>query len=269
MDSWEPEDEDDGDGHLAASFPKKNPRVIKEDDGDAESDMDSEDQDQELELATRGAAKRARAGSSAPAEAAAEAGKAAIMKQVEADAALAASLADQPPPPKKKRSSGKRKPAVVRRTEEEAAAAALGANGDVPPEEPPHDLCVKCQESHSYPGNELLLCDGDDCGSAYHLHCLRPKLLAVPKGDWCVPRPSALQRRPTRRPTRRQSTAQPHGRCAPSPHVQPLPRADRRACRRAQVLPFVLFATACPRQARGRQFDRQDSRRSAARHGRI
>ena len=74
MDSWEPEDEDDGDGHLAASFPKKNPRVIKEDDGDAESDMDSEDQDQELELATRGAAKRARAGSSAPAEAAAEAG---------------------------------------------------------------------------------------------------------------------------------------------------------------------------------------------------
>jgi NAD(P)-dependent dehydrogenase (short-subunit alcohol dehydrogenase family) len=66
----------------------------------------------------------------------------------------------------------------------EAAAAALGANGDVPPEEPPHDLCVKCQESHSYPGNELLLCDGDDCGSAYHLHCLRPPLAAVPEGDW-------------------------------------------------------------------------------------
>ena len=191
MDSWEAEDEDDGDGHLAASFPKKNPRVIKEDDGDDESDMESEDQELELELATRGAAKRARAGSSASADAGAEAGKAAIMKQVEADAALAASLADQPPPPKKKRSSGKRKPAVVRRAEEEAAAAALAANGDVPPEEPPHDLCVKCQESHSYPGNELLLCDGDDCDSAYHLHCLRPKLLAVPKGDWCVPRPSA------------------------------------------------------------------------------
>ncbi|CAF4586824.1 unnamed protein product, partial [Rotaria magnacalcarata] len=31
----------------------------------------------------------------------------------------------------------------------------------------------------------LLLCD--DCDDAYHLECLRPKLLSIPDGDWYCP----------------------------------------------------------------------------------
>lgn len=43
--------------------------------------------------------------------------------------------------------------------------------------------CEKCG-SGQYP-SELLLCDKCDCG--YHLFCLRPVLVAVPKGRWFCP----------------------------------------------------------------------------------
>lgn len=224
-----------------------------------------EEEEEEQELVTRGASKRARAGSSVSAEAAAEADR--VAKQVEADAALAAALTDPAPPPKKKRASGKRKPAAVRRAEEEAAAAALAANGGVPLEETPlDDSCFKCQESHSYPGNELILCDGDDCGSMYHLHCLRPKLLTVPKGDWCVAPP----RSPGGGNQRRLLCPSCGGVASRPPHpAPPSPLSLDRRGHAAQVLPLVLVAAARPRQAGGGQLDRQDSRRPPARPARA
>ena len=54
--------------------------------------------------------------------------------------------------------------------------------------------CERCSELHSYPGNELLLCDGPECGAAWHLHCLRPKLAVVPVGDWLCPTCSTKRR---------------------------------------------------------------------------
>ncbi|KAH6760475.1 TRITHORAX-RELATED PROTEIN 6 [Perilla frutescens var. hirtella] len=49
--------------------------------------------------------------------------------------------------------------------------------------------CEKCG-SGQYP-SELLLCDKCDCG--FHLFCLRPVLVAVPKGRWFCPSCSNLQ----------------------------------------------------------------------------
>lgn len=65
-------------------------------------------------------------------------------------------------------------------------AAGGGASGEpaAAVEQWVEDSCERCHEFHSYPGNELLLCDGADCGTAFHLHCLRPKLLVVPQGLW-------------------------------------------------------------------------------------
>jgi histone demethylase JARID1 len=42
--------------------------------------------------------------------------------------------------------------------------------------------CTKCG-SEQHPG-KLLLCDGDKCGSAYHIYCLTPKLEKIPRGKW-------------------------------------------------------------------------------------
>ena len=43
--------------------------------------------------------------------------------------------------------------------------------------------CCACTKSDR--PDVLLLCD--DCDDAYHIHCLRPALLAVPDGDWFCP----------------------------------------------------------------------------------
>merc|ERR1719420_2718534 len=33
--------------------------------------------------------------------------------------------------------------------------------------------------------DKMLLCDG--CDNAYHMYCLKPKLKAIPEGDWYCP----------------------------------------------------------------------------------
>ena len=48
------------------------------------------------------------------------------------------------------------------------------------------------QSDPPFPGNELLFCDG--CDAAWHLHCLRPKLLVVPVDDWYCPTCAAARR---------------------------------------------------------------------------
>ena len=40
--------------------------------------------------------------------------------------------------------------------------------------------------------DQMLVCDG--CSAEYHIYCLRPKLVAVPDGDWFCPPCTVLQR---------------------------------------------------------------------------
>lgn len=44
-------------------------------------------------------------------------------------------------------------------------------------------VCKACGKSR--PDHNMLLCDG--CDLAYHTTCLRPKLAAVPEGEWFCP----------------------------------------------------------------------------------
>ncbi|KAL1518666.1 hypothetical protein AB1Y20_002954 [Prymnesium parvum] len=46
--------------------------------------------------------------------------------------------------------------------------------------------CEECGEADSG-DDEMLLCDGDGCPRAYHLHCLTPPLGGVPEGQWLCP----------------------------------------------------------------------------------
>ena len=56
-------------------------------------------------------------------------------------------------------------------------------------------VCGRCALADSFEGNELLLCmgQGDDeegegvCPNAFHLNCLRPRLMCVPHGTWLCP----------------------------------------------------------------------------------
>ena len=78
-----------------------------------------------------------------------------------------------------------------------SATGVLGAGEGLVVAEEGHFMeahCERCSELHSYPGNELLLCDGPECGAAWHLHCLRPKLAVVPVGDWLCPTCSTKRR---------------------------------------------------------------------------
>ncbi|KAK3101036.1 hypothetical protein FSP39_000430 [Pinctada imbricata] len=68
------------------------------------------------------------------------------------------------------------------------------------------DACIKWEKSSENAkckicrkkGNEdaLLLCD--ECNQAFHMHCLRPALYEVPKGDWLCPACMPTQRRKVR-----------------------------------------------------------------------
>ena len=109
----------------------------------------------------------------------------AIRAQVESDAALAAALAEGSLPPRKKQRPGVGDSAEEAQGSTAAAATTASMQPTIEEEDFVEDACIKCLELHSYPGNELLLCDGEGCGAAWHLHCLKPKLISVPKGDWC------------------------------------------------------------------------------------
>ena len=61
-----------------------------------------------------------------------------------------------------------------------------GDDGPISPD-PNDDTCAACGHAAWAPGNEMLLCDGPGCNTAYHLGCLRPPLKRVPKGDWLCP----------------------------------------------------------------------------------
>ncbi|CAN0854252.1 Histone-lysine N-methyltransferase ATXR6 [Linum grandiflorum] len=54
------------------------------------------------------------------------------------------------------------------------------------------DVCCEECGSGDFPA-KLLLCDG--CDSGYHIFCLRPILVAVPKGSWFCPSCSSKQQR--------------------------------------------------------------------------
>jgi hypothetical protein len=59
-------------------------------------------------------------------------------------------------------------------------------------EEEDGTVCSRCEQGYSFEGNELLLCEGEEspgvcCPHAFHLRCLRPPLMGVPKGEWLCP----------------------------------------------------------------------------------
>ena len=54
----------------------------------------------------------------------------------------------------------------------------------VPADAPPGEYCTLCGSGDSFPGNEILLCDGIGCGTSYHQKCVTPAVLAVPEGTW-------------------------------------------------------------------------------------
>ena len=70
------------------------------------------------------------------------------------------------------------------------------SDADADEEEIDEVACHACGIDTWVPGNELLLCDGDGCESAYHIRCLAPPLDEVPEGTWLCPRcapPAAAQ----------------------------------------------------------------------------
>ena len=50
--------------------------------------------------------------------------------------------------------------------------------------QPDEYLCQVCSRGDSE--ESMLLCDG--CDDSYHIYCLIPPLLSVPRGDWRCPR---------------------------------------------------------------------------------
>ena len=53
--------------------------------------------------------------------------------------------------------------------------------------------CERCGVTLWEEGNEILLCDGEGCGKAYHMLCLPRPLASVPEGDWLCPSCSTSQ----------------------------------------------------------------------------
>lgn len=65
-------------------------------------------------------------------------------------------------------------------------------HGCVPPVVPPFDPqndphCATCGGGESATGNEILLCDGLNCGNSFHQQCMDPPALEVPEGAWLCP----------------------------------------------------------------------------------
>ena len=48
-------------------------------------------------------------------------------------------------------------------------------------------VCSACGSGHDEPGNDIVLCDGERCGLAFHQECLPEPLLSVPVGEWLCP----------------------------------------------------------------------------------
>lgn len=47
--------------------------------------------------------------------------------------------------------------------------------------------CAKCGDNDVESDNQLLLCDGEGCGRAFHMQCLPVPLGSVPEGQWFCP----------------------------------------------------------------------------------
>ena len=62
-----------------------------------------------------------------------------------------------------------------------------GASDDDSPDVDDDRSCEECGTKDSEVQNEMLLCDGPDCSSAWHLLCLPIPLASVPEGLWLCP----------------------------------------------------------------------------------
>ena len=70
---------------------------------------------------------------------------------------------------------------------EEGEEAVEGEEGEED-EDDEEGYCEVCSYGLSPEGNQILFCDGAGCESAYHQLCLKPKLRAVPEGEWLCPK---------------------------------------------------------------------------------
>ena len=68
------------------------------------------------------------------------------------------------------------------------AAAAEGGMDSEDDAEAGDAVCCKCGSGDATDRNDIVLCDGDGCGRAYHQLCLIPALTIVPAGVWLCPR---------------------------------------------------------------------------------
>lgn len=93
----------------------------------------------------------------------------------------------------------------------------------------PRILCTECGSGEREA--ELLLCDGVDCGRATHLSCCKPKLKAIPEGNWfckiCAPPRTPKARKPVESPRGIQSHQ--HAQ-TPQPSSPPEPTLSCSAC---------------------------------------
>ena len=48
-------------------------------------------------------------------------------------------------------------------------------------------VCVVCGSGDCEPLNDILLCDGEHCGRAFHQRCLPEPLVSIPVGEWLCP----------------------------------------------------------------------------------
>ncbi len=67
--------------------------------------------------------------------------------------------------------------------EEEQSFKSAKSNSRSPEEELDETACQECSKTDR--GEQMLLCDG--CDHGYHMDCLEPPLVNVPKGDWFCP----------------------------------------------------------------------------------
>lgn len=50
-----------------------------------------------------------------------------------------------------------------------------------------HSVCSVCGSGECEPFNDIVLCDGERCGRAFHQLCLSEPLISIPVGEWLCP----------------------------------------------------------------------------------
>ena len=175
-------------------------------------------------------------------------------EQYEASCADAARRGEPPPGAASSRPSADGNPpvkllrggtqgALKRQSDDSAAAAADTAGAAVEEgaeDEQIGEACEVCGDESWAVGNEMLLCDGESCGRAFHTRCLDPPLDGVPSGEWFCPQCVAAG------PAEPQAPVSDDGSGPGWAHTSP-PQARARAASTAQAAPTADSLAPLPR----------------------